>query len=110
MKGIKMAEKRFKCLVSKCGRVVRRENSMRTHVKNVHHKKSVLGLNFAPTNDPLTNPKRNGPRKVKMRKPAAKKRVVAAVITDKTRFIDVPCTIRIRLGTLWVEGVNLRTV
>lgn len=94
--------KKFKCLVKGCSHVTKTISGLTSHVKTHHHTNMVLGETYEKTHEPVTNPNRNGPFKAKKRKPVA-----TPVITAATKFIDVPCTIRVSVSGLKVQGISL---
>ncbi|MBA7711496.1 hypothetical protein ES703_120462 [subsurface metagenome] len=95
-----MARKRFKCLVEECGHVVRTRSGIVSHITKHHPDKAItLGETFNRTAEVLTNPSRNGPFKTRKKK-------LQPVITTKTKFIDVPCILRVSIGGLKLEGVS----
>ena len=101
--------KRFKCLVKDCGHVVRTVTGIGMHIKGRHPGVKVTrGKTFDKTRDALTNPKRNGPYKAKTKiKVKARKRKVViqeVLVTPETKFIDVPCMLRVSIDSFKVHG------
>ena len=102
--------KRHKCLVEGCGHVTRSRSGICNHIVKHHPgSKMIKGETFNATKDAVTNPRRNGPRKVKRvikltpKKPAAK----THLITPETKFIDIPCVIRVNVSGIKVQDIRL---
>ena len=97
-----MARKRFKCLVEECGHIVRTRTGIVSHLRKHHPASSVMrGETFNKTAEALTNPSRNGPFRTR------KKKQQQPVISAKTKFIDVPCILRVSIDGLKLQGVSL---
>lgn len=94
-------KKKFKCLVEGCGHVVRTRTGIAGHILSHHKKKMVLGETFEGTRDVVTNPGRNGPFK------ARAVTTPRPVISAKTKFIDVPCVLRVSINGLKLQGISL---
>lgn len=92
--------KRFKCLVKSCGHVVRTRTGIGMHIKGKHQREAVAGKSYDTTSDPVSNPNLNGPKRVKRRV------VEPPIISAGTRFIDVPCVLRISVGGLKLQRIS----
>ena len=102
-------KKRFKCLVDKCGHVTKTVSGIGCHLRKKHAVGLVAEENYEATSSSVTNPNHNGPfKKGKQKKAIRRKRKInGTVITAKTRFIDVPCVLRVSISDLKVEQISL---
>lgn len=102
-------KKRFKCLVDDCEHVTKTISGIGCHLRRHHDAGLIAGENYEATSLPVTNPNHNGPFKNGKRKKVTQRRRKAngTLITEKTRFIDVPCVLRVSISGLKVQQLSL---
>lgn len=104
-------KKRFTCLVDNCGHVTKTVSGIGCHIRHRHDVGLIAGETYEATSLPVTNPNRVGPFKNGQRKKSIhskrKRKTNGTLITEKTRFIDVPCVLRVSISGLKVQQLSL---